>query len=548
MACLMAIPIQSLIGSSTMKPKKKTVLKSSAHRHTTWASALLGLLFILAGLGSVFFLVYSVSTNPAIQSINTQPMEEAGSQPSMLMAFLIRFGIILPVIMVSAAVVLIWLGIRLYSGNIRAARWAQVILLWLAVGGIIFLFFTAYQMISSASQAAPTANPETPTNHLLQLSLSSLLVLVSAGCYFWLQKNITHFFFGQELLKEAEVRFAWNLLIPTIAVLIFVAGRPLEQTFIRSLTDKRFAGQGVPNFVGLENYSNLLGARLDFVDCRTDEATGECALNPNGSIKWETIDQEFLKKGYRSVWTLKVPFRAQTTGLAISGLDRDFIESIWTTILFTIVSVSLELLIGLFIALTVNSQFKGRGLMRAVMLVPWAIPTAISARLWENMLKSTSAGVVNKILLDLRLISEPQAWLAIPELQIPSAIMVDVWKTAPFMALLLLAGLQIISRELYEAASVDGANPVQQFFRITLPLLRPTIAVALVFRTLDALRVFDLFNVLFSRQQLTMATYNYEMLVGSQKDGYASAISIIIFFLISIFAFLYVRMLNVETE
>jgi trehalose/maltose transport system permease protein len=150
--------------------------------------------------------------------------------------------------------------------------------------------------------------------------------------------------------------------------------------------------------------------------------------------------------------------------------------------------------------------------------------------------------------MDLNIIEQPQAWLAIPEFQIPSAIMVDVWKTAPFMALLLLAGLQTISEDLYEAASVDGASGLQKFFRITLPLLRPTIAVALVFRTLDALRVFDLFNVLFARQQLTMATYNYEMLVGSQKDGYASAISIIIFILISIFAILYVRMLNVETE
>jgi trehalose/maltose transport system permease protein len=202
----------------------------------------------------------------------------------------------------------------------------------------------------------------------------------------------------------------------------------------------------------------------------------------------------------------------------------------------------------MFIALTVNSKFKGRGVMRAVMLVPWAIPTAISAILWENMLKSTSSGIVNRILLDLNIINEPLAWLAIQSLQLPSAIMVDVWKTAPFVALLLLAGLQNISEDLYEAASVDGASGMQKFFSITLPLLRPTIAVALVFRTLDALRVFDLFNVLFARQQLTMATYNYEMLVGSQKDGYASAISIIIFILISIFAFVYVRILDVETE
>ena len=125
---------------------------------------------------------------------------------------------------------------------------------------------------------------------------------------------------------------------------------------------------------------------------------------------------------------------------------------------------------------------------------------------------------------------------------------IDVWKTAPFVALFLLAGLQTIPEDLYEAASVDGASGFQRFFSITMPLLKPTIAVALVFRTLDALRVFDLFNVLFSRQQLTMATYNYEMLVGSQKDGYASAISIIIFIFIAIFAVLYVRMLKVEIE
>jgi trehalose/maltose transport system permease protein len=375
-----------------------------------------------------------------------------------------------------------------------------------------------------------------------------LLALILGGFSVWLKRNLERFFYGNENLKDEEVRFAWNLLIPTIAVLIFIAGRPLEQTFIRSLTDKRFAGQGVPNFVGFENYKNLLGIRFDIVDCRNDEETDECKLNPNGSIQWETIEKEALVEGFRTVFTLKLPFLERTRGLTISGLDRDFTESIWTTLIFTVISVTLELIIAMFIALTVNSKFKGRGVMRAVMLVPWAIPTAITARLWENMLKSTSAGVINKILMDIHIISEPQAWLAIRELQIPSAIVVDVWKTAPFVALLLLAGLQTISEDLYEVASVDGANGFQKFFLITLPLLKPTIAVALVFRTLDALRVFDLFNVLFARQQLTMATYNYEMLVGSQKDGYASAISIIIFIFISIFAILYVRMLNVEAE
>ncbi|NDJ85076.1 MAG: sugar ABC transporter permease, partial [Chloroflexi bacterium] len=131
--------------------------------------------------------------------------------------------------------------------------------------------------------------------------------------------------------------------------------------------------------------------------------------------------------------------------------------------------------------------------------------------------------------MDLNIIGLPEAWLTRVDLQLPSAIMVDVWKTSPFMALLLLAGLQTIPADLYEAASVDGANRFHQFRHITLPLLRPTIGVALVFRTLDALRVFDLFNVLFGRAQLTMATYNYETLVGNQQDGYASAVGVLIF-------------------
>ncbi len=224
----------------------------------------------------------------------------------------------------------------------------------------------------------------------------------------------------------------------------------------------------------------------------------------NGAIRWESINRELLSEGYRTVWNIRI---GKERSVAISGLDDDFLGSVLTTLQFAVASVSLELLIGLFMALVVNSSFKGRGVMRAVMLVPWAIPTVISARLWELMLKDTSAGIVNKILMDINLIDTPQAWLSDPTLQLPTAIIVDVWKTAPFMALLLLAGLQTIPKDLYEAASVDGASPIRRFFSITLPLLRPAIAIALVFRTLDALRVFDLFNVLFGRQQLSMATF-----------------------------------------
>jgi trehalose/maltose transport system permease protein len=268
----------------------------------------------------------------------------------------------------------------------------------------------------------------------------------------------------------------------------------------------------------------------------------------DGAIRWQSIDRGLLQEGYRTVWNIPLPLSSPPQSLAISGLDPDFLRSVATTLLFTIISVSLELTLALFMALSVNSEYAGRGMMRAVMLIPWAIPTVVSARLWELMLKDTSAGIINRVLMDLQLIAEPRAWLSDVSLQLVTVILVDVWKTTPFMALLLLAGLQSIPSDLYEAAEVDGASRLQQLWSITLPLLRPTIAVALVFRTLDALRVFDLFNVLFGRRQLSMATYNYEMLVNNQMDGYASAISIILFLLISVFAVIYVRMLNVETE
>jgi trehalose/maltose transport system permease protein len=501
------------------------------------------------GIAAIVWLLASIVLDPTIRQALDATSLQNGDQPSLIIAFLIEVGIVTPLLALGLGATLIWLGFRLQSRDVSAARWAQAALIWLTVGVTAAIVFNAIRLLSSLVSPAPQQQLTSDQGGVLLLAALLLVAALLGWCLWWLRHNTDRFFHGKELLNAGEVRFAWNLLIPTLAVFVLVAARPLEQTFIRSLTDKRFAGQEVPNFVGLENYSNLLGMRLDVVDCRLDEATDQCAVARDGSIRWQSIDREKLQDGFRTVWTVPLPFdRTIPSALAISGLDKDFLSGVGTTLLFTVISVSLELLIAMFIALTVNSAFRGRGLMRAVMLVPWAIPTVIAARLWDLMLKDTSAGIVNKVLMDLRLIDGPQAWLSVTSLQLPSAIMVDVWKTAPFVALLLLAGLQTIPNDLYEAAAVDGANRIQQFFAITLPLLRPTIAIALVFRTLDALRVFDLFNVLFGRQQLTMATYNYEMLVNSQRDGYASAVSIIIFLLISVFAIIYVRMLNVETE
>ncbi len=497
-------------------------------------------MMLIGVLGIVFFFA-SVANDAAIQFVlNWTPSDSGEQAPSLLLVFLERVGIIVSILVVSAGIFFVVIGWRLRLGAIRVAYWARIGLIWLGLGASAFIALEIFNSFNSAAMDKEAVDFPALVSTVLP---ALMLALFAFALWRWLSNNLEVIFSGEDSLLGRETRLAWNLLIPTLTIFVLVAARPLEQTFIRSLTDKRFAGSAVPQFVGLDNYVNLLTIRLDTVDCKKSISDGPCDTRANGSIRWESIDRELLREGFRTIFNLRLGDQS----LAISGLDDDFIEAISTTVIFTVISVALELLIGLFMALVVNSKFRGRGAMRAVMLVPWAIPTVISARLWELMLKDTSAGIFNKILLDLGAIEAPLAWLSDPALQIPTAIIVDVWKTAPFMALLLLAGLQTIPSDLYEAASVDGANPVRRFFNITLPLLRPAIAIALIFRTLDALRVFDLFNVLFGRQQLSMATYNFETLVSNQQDGYASAISVIIFIFISIFAFMYVRLFNVES-
>lgn len=501
-------------------------------------------LFILLGISAIIWLIAAVLRNPGIRTALGWIPTENGETPSLVIAFLTQFGIILPSLILVLGVLSIRLGFRLRIQDIVAARWARVALAWLTVStGVLAAFRLISLTLQSVSQRALQISPTQIAALLPALGAALLFALA----LLWLNRNIDRVFHGREHLSSRETRLAWTLLILTLAVFLLVAARPLEQTFIRSLTDKRFAGNKVPNYVGLQNYRQLLTVRLDVVPCRVEDASGACVTRDDGTIRWQSIDRELLREGFRTVWHLPWPSGSTPQSLAISSLDADFLRSVRTTLLFTVVSVSLELLIALFLALTVNSDFAGRGIMRAVTLIPWAIPTVVTARLWELMLKDTSAGIINRALMSLHVIDAPRAWLVNVSLQVPAAIMVDAWKTAPFMALLLLAGLQSIQQDLYEAAEVDGANRVEQFWYITLPLLRPTIAVALVFRTLDALRVFDLFNVLFGRQPLSMATYNYETLVNNQQDGYASAISIILFLVISVFAVIYVRVLNVET-
>lgn len=283
------------------------------------------------------------------------------------------------------------------------------------------------------------------------------------------------------MLTVRQTRLAWLLVLPTLLVVALVAGYPLAQVFYYSFFKADIAFVERPEFVGFENYFFLLR-------------------------------------------------------------DPDFRVAFWNTLKFTFWSVSLETILGLAIALIVHSNFKGRGLVRTAILIPWAIPTVVSAKMWQWMLNDIY-GVINVIGTKLGILSTKVAFLANPALVLPSIIAVDVWKTTPFMALLLLAGLQLIPSDIYEAADIDGASKWQQFWSLTLPLLTPALVVALIFRTLDALRVFDVIFVMTGVNTATksLAVYNRQTLIDFQDLGYGSAISVAILVIIMIFVVLYMR-------
>ena len=218
----------------------------------------------------------------------------------------------------------------------------------------------------------------------------------------------------------------------------------------------------------------------------------------------------------------------QNFGTVLS--DPDWWHAVKNTMGFASVSVGLETLIGLGLALALNSTFRGRGALRASVLIPWAIPAVVSARMWAWMFNDLY-GVINSILLSLHMIREPLAWLARDPLPLVAVILVDVWKSTPFMALLMLAGLQAIPASLHEAARLEGAGAWTIFRRITLPLLAPTIWIAVIFRTLDALRVFDLPYVLIgnTREHAVISVYARQQLIEFQSVGVGSAASILVF-------------------
>jgi len=289
-------------------------------------------------------------------------------------------------------------------------------------------------------------------------------------------------------LYARQKRLAWFLITPSVFVVLLIIAYPTLQVIVYSFMKYKLDGVTPPSFAGIDNYAFVFS-------------------------------------------------------------DPDWWHAVWITVIFTIVSVILESVLGLTVAMVANSKFKGRTFLRVAILVPWAIPTVVSSQIWKWMVNDIY-GVANIILTNLHLIPQKIAWLATPATALPVIIAVDVWKATPFMALLLLAGLQLIPKDLYEAGSIDGATKIKQFWAITLPLVTPTLLVALIFRTLDALRVFDIFYVMVGGQgnMATMAVYNQQQLISFLDAGVGSSTSVIILVIIMLFVVLYTRFSRTSFE
>ncbi|BCB07491.1 ABC transporter permease [Vreelandella venusta] len=283
-------------------------------------------------------------------------------------------------------------------------------------------------------------------------------------------------------VRRQRVKAAWLFLAPMLIALTLVAGWPLMRTFFLSFTDASLSDLGAANLIGFENY-------LVYDDGR-----------------WFGVLAD-------PVWW----------------------QSVWNTVYFSVVSVSLEVIFGVIVALILNAEFKGRTIVRAAVLIPWAIPTIVSAQMWAWMLND-QFGIINHLLMTVGIIDNPIAWTASATYSMWAVIMVDVWKTIPFVALLVLAALQMLPKDCYEAAEVDGIHPVRVFFKVTLPLITPALMVAVIFRLLDALRVFDVIYVLTSNSTSTMSmsVYARQQLVEFQDVGYGSAASTLLFLIIAL--------------
>jgi trehalose/maltose transport system permease protein len=297
---------------------------------------------------------------------------------------------------------------------------------------------------------------------------------------------------------NSRVKTAWLFLAPMVLLMLVVAVWPLARSIWFSFTDININDISAAEFVGWENYFGDYGL----------------FFNPN-------------EEG---------GFWAGDWGISIRN-----------TFSFAVVSVILETLTGLGVALLLNQEFKGRGFVRTAVLVPWAIPTIVSAKMWGWMLND-QFGVINNYLMALGVISQKIAWTAEPAYALWTVVLVDVWKTTPFMALLILAALQTVPKDCYEAARVDGVHPLRVFWKITLPLIRQPLLVAVVFRLLDSLRVFDLIYVLTANGSTTISMSGFvrREMVEYGNMGYGSAASTSLFLIILLTAIIFLKLARVK--
>ena len=288
--------------------------------------------------------------------------------------------------------------------------------------------------------------------------------------------------------NEDHGRLAAMLLTPTMAVLLIVIGYPIIAAIYQSMytqnqgvDESGFVVEG-DQFSGLDNYTAIFSG-----------ATG----------------------------------------------DR-FWEAFYNTSFFTVVCVAIEVVIGVAMALIMNKAFKGKGLIRASILVPWAIPTVVSALLWRWIFDAN--GIAND-LLNQQILWSTDGWQAKA-----AVIIADTWKTAPFIGLLVLAGLQVIPAEVYEAAKIDGASAINQFWHITLPLVKPALLVAVLFRILDNLRMFDLPYVLVGPQKPSVETVSILAFLenNNSRFGPAAAYAVVLFLYIVVVAYAFVKLLGAD--
>nr|WP_315208394.1 sugar ABC transporter permease [uncultured Albidiferax sp.] len=301
-----------------------------------------------------------------------------------------------------------------------------------------------------------------------------------------------------ELTRE-RTRSAWIFLAPTLLVLALVAGWPLSRTIFFSFTDASLEaiGDSTYNMVGFQNYFGEYGV--------------------------------FNLNAVEGFW------------------NTDWGMAIRNTFKFSFFSVVTETLLGVIFALVLNANFKGRSFIRAAVLVPWAIPTIVSAKMWAWIMND-QFGVMNALLKSAGIIDHNIAWTADPNFALWSVVLVDVWKTTPFMALLILAALQMLPTDCYEAAHVDGIHPVRVFFKVTVPLIWPALMVAVIFRLLDALRVFDIIYVMTSNSvdTISMSGFVRREIVDNNYVGYGSAASTVLFLIIGACTVLYLKLAKVD--